>query len=96
MTPETREVECERCEATAAFVVYEPVNDVWRALCEQHTRTLHPSLEVKAWLESRYAKPIEFGHPETPPDEPVGGRASAFRELVDSTMNWDDSPDRPD
>lgn len=76
------------CLAAADFWLYHPENDRWRPICERHAVHLHPSIEVTAWLESGYAKPIELDRPEGPPATPRDGRSAAFRELVDETMDW--------
>lgn len=89
-TPDAPGPACSRrdCDAAADFWLYRPGGDRWRPLCERHVVHLHPSIEVNAWLESCYAKPIELDRPEGPPGVPPGGRGAAFRELVDETMGW--------
>lgn len=76
------------CDAAGDFWLYHPEEERWRPICERHTVHLHPSIEVNAWLESGYAKPIELDRPEGPPASPRGGRSAAFRELVDGAMGW--------
>lgn len=77
------------CRRDADFWVYHPGDDRWRPRCENHTIQLHPSLEVHAWLESGYARPVELGRPDEPPASPPEGRHTAFRDLVDRAMDWD-------
>lgn len=76
------------CELAAQLWLYHPMDDQWRPFCERHTRHRHPSLEINAWLESGYAKPIELGTPDEPPATPHHGRAVAFRKIVDQAMGW--------
>lgn len=78
----------QHCDLSAAFWLYHPVEDRWRPLCERHTLQLHPSIEINAWLESGYAKPIELDPPNEPPATPRDGRTAAFREIVDRAMGW--------
>ncbi len=94
MTPDStddRRRECAEgdCAESAAFWQYDAPAGSWRPVCARHARTTHPSLEVKAWLESGYMKPVEVGRPTGHPSEPSTGRAAAFRELVDETMGWE-------
>lgn len=85
-----REPTCTRadCDRAAAFWLYDPDDGGWRRRCRRHLRQRHPSLEVHAWLLSGYASPVELGRPSDPPTAPREGRAAAFRELVDRTMDW--------
>jgi hypothetical protein len=75
------------CDATADFWLYHG-DGRWRPICERHAVHHHPSIEVNAWLESGYARPIELDRPEGPPAAPRGGRSAAFRELVAEAMGW--------
>jgi hypothetical protein len=79
----------EGCDAAASFWLYRPEGDRWWPICERHLLTRHPSIEVDAWLESGYARPIELGEPRCPPAVPSGGRGAAFRELVADAMGWE-------
>lgn len=76
------------CDAPADFWLYHPDGVRWRPICERHAVHLHPSIEVNAWLESGYAKPIELDRPDGPPAVPPGARGVAFRDLVDEAMGW--------
>ena len=76
------------CENDADFYLYDADSVGWRPICASHARRVHLSLEIHAWLESGYMKPIELGEPTGPPAEPSGGRAAAFREMVEETMGW--------
>lgn len=76
------------CVDDAAFFVYSSETKDWRPICDPHARHLHPSLEVHAWLESGYMKPVEMGKPEGDPPGPRGGRAEAFRAEVEKVMGW--------
>lgn len=76
------------CEEAADFWLYHREDGRWRSTCERHTVYRHPSIEVNAWLESGYGKPIELDRPEGPPAAPPGGRAAAFRDIVDEAMGW--------
>lgn len=78
---------CRQCGDPAAFWLSRPDEPAWRALCERHVVHAHPSIELRAWLESGYARPIEVGRPAGPPDEPRHGRAAAFRELVEEVLD---------
>lgn len=78
----------EDCDHDADFWLYHPGDDRWRQLCDRHTLQLHPSIEVNAWLESGYAKPVELGRPEGQPASPRDGRPAEFREIVDRAMDW--------
>lgn len=75
------------CDTAADFRLYHP-EDGWRPICERHAVSLHPSLEVHAWLESGYLRPIELAVPEGPPAEPADERTAAFRELVEEAIGW--------
>lgn len=75
------------CDSDADFWVYDSDEDGWQPVCSQHTVQLHPSLEVRAWLESGYASPIELGRPDGP-SQPPAGRPTAFREMVERAMGW--------
>lgn len=85
------QVACTRedCHRNARFWTYHSDDGRWQPLCKRHTRRLHPSLEVTAWLESGYARPVELGRPDGLPGAPPGGRPAAFREVVDRAMGWD-------
>lgn len=74
------------CRNDADFWVYQPGGSQWNPRCRRHLVELHPSLEVNAWLESHYAKPIELDRPSSPPTPPTTGRAAAFREIVETAM----------
>lgn len=76
------------CTDAAAFRQYDVPAGSWRPVCARHARETHPSLELKAWLESGYMRPVAVGRPAGPPDDPATGRAEAFRELVDGAMGW--------
>lgn len=76
------------CGGDATFFVYDAESREWRAICPPHARQFHPSLEVHAWLESGYMKPVESGNPEGPPPEPRSEREEAFRAVVEETMGW--------
>lgn len=76
---------CCRCEAAADFWLYRSGD--WQPRCERHVVHAHPSIELRAWLESGYAKPVERGRPEGPPADPAHGRAAAFRELVEGILD---------
>lgn len=76
------------CGDDAAFFVYDAEPGDWRPVCDSHARRLHPSLEVGAWLESGYMRPVEVGPPDGPPSDPRGGRAKAFRGEIEETMGW--------
>lgn len=76
------------CGSGADFYRYEPETGDWKPVCDRHARELHPSLEVHAWLESGYLRPVERGRPPGPPDDPPGDRAAAFRDLVEDAMGW--------
>lgn len=77
------------CGSDASFYLYEPDEGGWRPVCTPHARRRHPSLEVHAWLESGYLKPVELGMPSDPPGDPATARAAAFRAEVEGTMGWD-------
>lgn len=76
------------CADAAAFRLYDAEAGAWRPVCARHLRHAHPSLEVRAWLESGLARPVEVGQPTGPPDGPSTGRAEAFRQLVEAAMGW--------
>lgn len=76
------------CANESDFWVYQPEQAQWESVCRRHLIELHPSLEVKAWLESNFAKPIELDRPSSPPDAPKTARATAFREIVETAMEW--------
>lgn len=76
------------CDRPAAFRLYRPDAGRWRPICERHARHLHPSLELHAWLESGYLKPVEVAAPDGPPPAPSGERGAAFRDLVAEAMGW--------
>lgn len=84
------------CAAAADFRLYDRDVGRWRPVCECHARHVHPSTEVRAWLESGYLKPVELGPPEDPPGDPPGPRADAFRDLIDRAMGWSGSNDHRD
>lgn len=88
-------VPCTRtdCDRDATLWVYHPGDEDWRGLCERHVRGLHPSLEVAAWLESGYARPVELDCPVGPPGVPTDGRPVAFRDIVDRAMGWERDAD---
>lgn len=75
------------CRRSASFWIYEPDAGEWSPVCQPHAEQRHPSLEIHAWLESGYMKPIELGEPTAPPQAPRG-RSAAFRELVEEAMGW--------
>lgn len=77
---------CRRCDASAEFWLYRPDDPGWRPLCKRHVVHLHPSIELRAWLASGYAKPTELGRPRGPPTEPVDGRGAALREVIDEVL----------
>lgn len=79
-------VECRQCEAAAEFWLYDRTDGAWRPLCERHVVRRHPSIELHAWLESGYAKPIELDRPAGPPSPPRHGRGVAFRALVEDVL----------
>lgn len=76
------------CASEADFYVFSADSAEWFAICSSHATHLHPSLEVHAWLESGYMKPVELGKPDRAPSEPRGGRANAFRTEVEEMMGW--------
>lgn len=76
------------CGDDAAFFVYAAESEGWRPICDPHARQIHPSLEIHAWLESGYMKPVERGAPGGPPPDPRDGREEAFRNLVADAMGW--------
>ncbi len=78
----------QECPRAAGFWLYQCDSDGWEPLCERHTRDRHPSLEIHAWLESGYAKPVELAKPTNPPTTPQDPRTAAFRDLVTDAMNW--------
>lgn len=78
------------CEESADFWQYTPTDDQWGPYCSRHLIHLHPSIELKAWLESGYARPAERGKPNSPPPSPQGGRVTAFRNLIETTVDWTD------
>lgn len=78
------------CGVAADFWRYHPDGGDWRPICHHHLVTVHPSIEVAAWIESGYARPIELAQPDGPLSDPRTGRAAAFRDLVDETMGWDE------
>lgn len=84
------------CGTDATFVVYDPATREWYPCCDRHARHLHPSLELHAWLESGYMKPIEVDTPDGPPADPRGGRALAFKTEIETLMEWTDATDAPD
>lgn len=77
-----------RCGGDADFWFYHPLEECWRPFCERHTLQRHPSIEINAWLESGYARPVELGTPVEPPTTPSDDRTAAFRDLVDRAMGW--------
>lgn len=81
------------CDAHAAFFVFAVDQAQWRPICERHARQLHPSLEVHAWLESGYMKPVELGQPPSPPSTPTDARETAFRSIVEDAMGWSEGSD---
>lgn len=76
------------CEADAAFFGYDAEDGEWRPICAPHARHRHASLELHAWLESGYLKPVELGEPDGEPAEPRTERASEFRVAVEDAMGW--------
>lgn len=76
------------CAESAEFWLFYPPNNQWRPYCGRHLIHLHPSIELKAWLHSGYARPIERGKPESPPASPESGRVAAFRDLIQETVDW--------
>lgn len=79
-----------RCEADAEFFGYDAGDAEWRPICDPHARHRHASLELHAWLESGYMKPVELGEPDGEPPEPRTERASEFRAAVEDAMDWAD------
>ncbi len=77
---------CHVCDRPGDFWGYDRPADRWEPYCERHLRTRHPSLEISAWLESGYARPIEID--PTPPDDPDLPRTDHFREMVEEAMDW--------
>lgn len=77
------------CDGTASFYRYAPEPGEWQPVCAVDARTAHPSLEVHAWLESGYLRPVELGEPAGRPDDPPAGRGMAFRQIVERAMGWD-------
>lgn len=90
MPAETDVASCDEagCTDAAAFRFYERPAGVWRPLCQRHARTLHPSLELGALLESGYLRPVELAPPDGPPSAPGTARAAAFREEVEALLGW--------
>lgn len=78
------------CETRAVFWMCDGESGGWRPVCERHARHAHPSLELRAWFESGYLKPVELGRPDAPPADPRDARTAAFREEVDELMGWSD------
>lgn len=76
------------CPRRASFYRFDREGGDWHPVCERHARTLHPSLEVHAWLESGYLRPVERGEPAGPPGPPAGERGAAFRDMVEEAMGW--------
>lgn len=77
---------CVACAEPGSFWSYDAAAKRWEPYCKRHLRTRHPSLEVAAWLESGYARPIEVD-PE-PPGEPELPRTAHFRVMVEEAMGW--------
>jgi hypothetical protein len=84
--PDCAEAECSR---EGAFWRYDGEGG-WLPICGRHARHLHPSLEVHAWLEAGYMRPIERGQPDGPPPEPTVERGRAFRAEIDAVLGWSD------
>lgn len=84
------------CDTDAAFWLYDRDSDRWRPVCERHLLSVHPSIEVRVWLEAGYARPVELERPAGTPSEPSGGREAGFREAVDDAMDWSESGTRDD
>lgn len=78
------------CGRDAAFWWYDGGHDEWAALCDVHARHRHPSIEVRAWLESGYMRPVELGRPDGPPAEPELERGRAFRAEIDALLDRSD------
>lgn len=76
------------CPRSGAFWLYDGEADYWSPVCEIHAEHAHPSIELHAWLESGYMKPIELGRPEDPPDEPTDRRARLFRDEIETVVDW--------
>lgn len=74
------------CDREPAFWWYDRGDDRWRPVCEPHARHLHPSIELHAWLEGGYMKPVELGKPASPPPPPANERGAAFRDEIDRTL----------
>lgn len=79
-----------RCERAADFRLFDPAGSEWSAVCERHALEVHPSLEIRALLESGYLKPVEVDPPVGPPGEPATARAAAFRQEVETLLGWND------
>ncbi len=79
---------CIACETPGDFWSYDASTAQWEPYCERHLRTRHPSLEIAAWLESGYARPIELDR--APPGEPGLPRTVHFREMVEAAMGWEE------
>lgn len=75
------------CGRDGSFWWYDRDGDEWSPVCDVHARHRHPSVEVRAWLESGYMRPIELGRPEGPPPEPGLERGRAFREAIDALLD---------
>lgn len=86
------EWECEKssCDRDAAFWLYDGTGAYWSPVCAVHAEHAHPSIEVHAWLESGYMKPIELGQPDSPPPAPGDRRGRFFREEIQETLGWTD------
>lgn len=78
------------CGRDAAFWWYDRPDDEWSPVCDVHASHLHPSLEVGAWLESGYLRPVERGRPAGPPPRPDVDRGRVFREEIDALLGWSD------
>lgn len=77
----------EDCGLEAAFWWYDGAG-LWWPVCDRHAQHLHPSLEVHAWLESGYMRPVERGQPAGEPAEPSVSRGRAFRDAIDELLGW--------
>lgn len=78
------------CGRDGSFWWYDSDGGAWRPVCGIHARHRHPSLEVHAWLESGYMRPIELERPDGPPPEPEVERGRVFREEVDALLDRSD------
>lgn len=83
--PSCAETDCDR---DSSFWAYDAETQGWEPTCRYHAQDRHPSLEIGAWLESGYLKPIELGEPSGPPEQPASQRAVRFRAEIKQLMEW--------